>query len=56
MGAAVHGVSVSGRDGDTRYTAPDRIHYEGKEYRVIAVKNRQRFGFSKAIAVEKEGI
>ena len=33
---------------------PDRIHYEGKEYRVIAVKNWQRFGFSKAIAVEKE--
>ena len=50
------GFSLGSRDGDTRYTAPDRIHYEGKEYRVIAVKNWQRFGFSKAIAVEKEGI
>ena len=50
------GFSLGSRDGGTRYTAPDRIHYEGKEYRVIAVKNWQRFGFSKAIAVEKEGI
>ena len=46
--------SLGSRDGDTRYTAPDRIHYEGKDYRVVAVKNWQRFGFSKAIAVEKE--
>ena len=50
------GFSLGSREGDTRYTAPDRIHYEGKDYRVIAVKNWQRFGFSKAIAVEKEGI
>ena len=48
--------SLGSRDGDVRYTAPDRIHYDGKDYRVIAVKNWQRFGFSKAIAVEKEGI
>ena len=46
--------SLGSRDGDVRYTAPDRIHYDGKDYRVVAVKNWQRFGFSKANAVEKE--
>ena len=48
------GFSLGSREGDTRYTAPDRIHYDGKDYLAVAVKNWQRFGFSKAIAVEKE--
>ena len=45
--------SLGSREGDARYTAPDRIHYEGKDYLAVAVKNWGRFGFSKAIAVEK---
>ncbi len=33
------------------YTAPDRIIWQGKEYRVVRVRNWQAFGYTQALAV-----
>ena len=40
-----------GEDSGKRYTGPDRVTWNGRDWRVVSVRDWSMFGFCKAIAV-----
>ena len=48
--------SLGARPEGDRFTAPDRITCGGRNFLVVAVRDWMPFGFSRAIAVEKQDV
>ena len=44
-------LSLGENDGGLTYSTPDRIHWNGKEWRVVRIRDWQAFGYCQALAV-----